>query len=439
MNRTRERNERQRLTLSSLATVYGCCGLFDMCADADLVSLSMQGADPFLDWLGWEATDVCVIKKSFITWIRPEQSGGCTDGYLADPCADPYGTEWGECDFTLEDFARLRRHGPVRDVTMNDVRYCERQPRYRLDGTMINDDREYDARVIAEVQLQDLRRMVVTGNGATAGQFSGLENLVVTGYTNSSGRTCAMMDSIVIDWNSNGMAGGAGITWSGNAIAATWNFVDVLLAVFRRIRQRISWSPTLASQMGAGVDMVLVLPTFLVQCLLDHYTCWSVCDGSQYNEVAIQSYEARAFRNSLLGGRFGFGRIWLDGTEIPLIAYDWELIKGPHCGDIYLLTGGVGTVKTISGQYLNMSSVPGAYPEADYSVTDGGRFLRWVERDHTCVEQVAEMRPRMLMWAPWAQTRFQDVCCDVPGGPLSPDPCETSFFPETSFSVAACP
>jgi hypothetical protein len=308
-----------------------------------------------------------------------------------------------------------------------------------LDGTQINDDREYDARVIAEVQLQDLRRMVITGNAVTAGQFSGLENLVVNNYTDSGGRRCAIMDSIVVDWGHNGLAGGAGITWNGNAIAATWNFVDVLLDVWRRIRQRITYSPTLASQLGAGLDVILLMPSFLTRCVLDHYTCWSVCDGSQYNEVALQSFEARTFRNNLLGGRFGHGRIFLDGFEIPLLGYDWELIQGPHCGDIYLLTGSVGNVKTLNGEYLNMNTVPGAYPEADYSVSDGGRFLRWVQRDHTCVQQIAELRPRMLSWAPWTNARFQDVCCDTPTGPLSPDPCETSFFPETSFSVAECP
>ena len=432
--------QRTDLSLSDLATIYGCCGLFDMCSDADLVSLSMQGADPFLDWLGWESTDVCVINKNFIAWIRPEQSEGvCTGGYLADPCADPHGVEYGTCDFTLQDFARLRREGPVRDVTMNDVRYCERQPRYRLDGSMITDDREFDARLIAEVQLQDLRRMVITGNATTSGQFSGLENLVITGYNNADGSPCPLMDSMVVDWNHNGMAGGAGITVNGQAVGATFNLVDVLLAVFRRNKQRIMWSPTLAAQTGGGLDIILLLPSYLTNCLLDHYTCWSVCDGSQYNEVALQSYEARQFRNSLLGGKFGFGQITLDNTTIPLLEHDWELIKGPHCGDMYLLIGGVGAVKTISGQYLNMNTVPGAYPEADYSVSDGGRFLRWVERDHTCVKQVAELRTRLLMWAPWAQARFQDVCCDAVLDPLSPDPCETSFFPVTSFSVAECP
>jgi len=431
--------EQRRMSVSDLATIYGCCELFDMCSDDALVSLTMQGADPFLDWLGWEGTDVCVIKKNFISWMRPDQYlGDCTEGYQADPCETPNSIEWGACDFTLEDFGRLRRRGPVRDVTYNDVRYCEKQPRYRLDGTRIEDIREFDSVVVAEVLLQDLRRMVITGNGATAGQFDGLEHLVVTGYTNSSGGHCTSMDSLVVDWNNNGMAGGAGITVNGDAIAATWNFVDVLLAVYRRVVQRIRWAPTLAAQLGRGLDMILVMPDFLAQCLLDFYTCWRVCDGSQYNETALQTYEARQFRQSLLGGRFGGGKIWLDGFEISILPYEWELIKGPSCGDIYLLTGAVGGLKTISSQYLDMNSVPDAYPTDKFWVSDGGRFLHWLETDETCVAQREEIRPRMLMWAPWAQVRFQDVCCQTVLDPLSPNPCDTSFFPESSFSVAAC-
>jgi len=429
--------ERQALTLSDLATIYGCCGLFDMCADEDLMSLHFAGTEPFMDWLGWIATNICLIRKEFIAWMRPDAD--CSEGFLANPCEDPEGVEWGKCDFTLEDFGRLRRGGPVRDVTKNDVRYCERQPRYRLDGTPVTDDREYDARVITEVVVQDLRRYIVTGNVATAGQFDGLQRLARNGYTNANGTACQMMDSIVVNWNSNAMAGGAGITWNGAAVGANWNFVDVLLSVYRRIRSRLRWSPPLRAQpLGVG-DIVLVMPDFLVQCLLDHYTCWRVCDGSEFNPVAIQSYEARTFRDKLLGGQFGGGRIWLDGFEIPIIPYDWELINGPTTGDIYFLTGAVGNVKVIHGEYNNMATVPDGYPEGDYYYTDGGRLLGWLERDHTCIQQILEMQPRLLCWAPWAQARFQNVRCAIPGGPLSPDPCAESYFPLDSFSVAQCP
>lgn len=432
------KNIKERLTISDMATIYGCCGLFDLCSDADLVSLSLQGADPFLDWIGWTPTLDCIVKKSFIGWTRPEYYGGSpTSGYLSDPCAEPNSVEFGVCDFTLEDFARLRREGPVRDVTYNAVNYCKTSPRYRLDGTVITDDREYDARVVAEVLLQDLRRMFVTGTGA-AGTFAGLETLVNTGYTNADGTPCRLMNSMVWDWNGNGINGGAGITFNGVAIALGFNFIDALLDTYRRMRTRVSWSPSLAAQPFNIGDVVLAMPTHMIRCLLDAYTCWSVCDGAQYNEVAIQSYEARQFRTQLNGGMFGFGRIFLDGFEVPLVAYDWELIKGPTLSDIYMLVGQVGTVKTLMGEYDDMRVVPRDFPEAAYYVTDGGRFLGWLDRDETCYTQTLEFRPRLVSWAPWTNARFQNVRCTTPTGPMSPDPTESSFFPETSFTIAEC-
>jgi len=431
----------EELSVSNLATIYGCCGLFDMCSDADLMSLSFEGQQPFLDWIGWERTNVCIIKKNFITWIRPQLNdlGNRSAGYIPDPCGPSNGVRWGECDFTLEDFALIRRHGPTRNATRNDVKYCEMQPRYRLDGTPIVSDAEFDMRVTTEGLIQDLKLMLVNGNNAVPGQFNGLQRLVATGYTDSKGRLCKSMDSIVIDWNANGMAGGAGITINGVPMANLYNFIDVLLGAFRRVRDRILMAPQLAAQgMNVG-DMVLVAPTFLLRCILDAFTCWSVCPGKEFNETNLNTYEARTFRNGLNGGMFQAGKIFLDSFEIPLMAYDWGMINGPTRADAYLLTGNVGAVKTISGQYNDLATVPSGYPEAGYSSSDGGRLLTWLERDKTCVYREVEMQPRLLMWAPWAQVRFHDVACHSPFGPLSTDPFETSFFPESSFEPAVCP
>jgi len=420
--------------VSSLATIYSCCGLFDQCDDQDLMSLSMEGQSPFLDWLGWQLSDVCNIRKGFITWMRPDN---CSDGYLADPCADPNGVEYGVCEFQLHDFARLRRQGPVRDATYAKVRLCENQPRYRLDGSPIMDDREYDIRVVTEVILQDLKRMIVTGNAVTPGQFDGLQRLVRTGYVDPEGRPCTTMDSYVVDWNGNDfgdLTRAHGATLNGNPIAEGWDLVDIILHLFRQIRRKISWAPALASQNLQVGDIVLMMPSFLAEGLLDAYTCWSVCSTS-----VLDTYESRTYRDRLNGGMFGAGRIFLDGFEIPIAAYDWNTINGPTTGDIYMLTGKVGNMRLINGQMLDMRGAVQGYPEANYAYTDGGRLLTWVERDHTCVKQLVEMRPRLLMWAPWAQARIQDVVCRRPGGPIGPDPCQTSFYPESSFSAATYP
>lgn len=431
--------ERAITAVSSYPSLEGCCGLFDMCSDEDLMSLSFEGTSKFLDWIGWERTNVCLIKKNFVTWVRPEATEGGlrTSGYLTDPCGASLGVDWGKCDFTLEDFGKLRRHGPVRNVTNSGLRMCEQQPRYRLDGSPIDNDAEYDMRLAVEGIIQDLKRDVVSGSALTTGSFDGLERLVKTGYTDSAGHICKMMDSIVVNWNSNTFAGGNGITWNGAAVANTFNFVDVLTAVVRQIRDRIAMSPALAAQpMGVG-DIVIVAPTAILRCLLNAYTCWSVCPGAQYNEVNMQTYEARTFRQQLNGGLFGDGKIFIDGFEIPLVSYDWGLQKTATAGDLYVLTGRIGNVKLISGQYQDLSDASTDYPEANYAYTDGGRMLTWVNREQTCVQREVEFHPRLLMWAPWAQARFQLVTCSQPGPVLSPDPW-SSYFPESSFIDPTC-
>jgi hypothetical protein len=418
-------NRAREDTLATDTTIFGCEALFDVCTDAALMSLSFEGTAPFLDWIGWEKTDVCVIKKAFINFVRaePTAQGTKTAGWLADPCADPNTFEVDYCDFTLTDFARLRRESPTRDITKTALRYCDIQPRYRLDGSQITDQREYDFRLATEVLLQDLKPMVVDGNKATAGQFSGLELLVKTGYADSDGSLCPAMDSIVIDWNDNGMDGGAGITWNGAAVGATYGYIDLLQAIFRRIRHRIRMAPALAAQKMKVGDMVLLLPEDFVGCVLDSFTCWSVCDETI---VGIDSLEARRFREQLGSGAFGAGHITLDGFDIPIMPYDWGLINSGQTFDSYLLTGAVGNVKLIQGQFNDMQNAASARPDT-FSATDGGRLLNWSRNANTCDVQVVEMQPRLLMWAPWAEARIMDVVCDVPGGVLSADPWNTYF------------
>lgn len=434
-----QRDAQTALSVSSLATIYGCCGLFDMCSDRDLMSLSFQGSDPFLDWIGWERTDVCTIIKNFISYTRPEYDGGNpTNGYVSDPCADPKGVDWGTCDFELTDFARLRRWGPTRDITKTGIRLCEAAPRYRLDGTPITDDREYDMRVTTEVLIQDLRRMLVSGNKLTTGQFDGLERLVKTGYTSRDGTNCQAMNSIVLNWGGAQLSSTTGVTWNGSALASGYTFIDVLLNVYRNIRQRIAMSPVLAAQPLQVGDIVLAMPSSFIDCLLNHYTCWRVCAGSQYNENNLDSLEARNFRDGLSGGLFGAGRIFLHGFEIPIVPYDYGLIKSPTRFDAYLLTGSVGNVKLLQGQYNDMNYAAGVRPDR-FAVTDGGRVLTYSQDDHTCEKRVVEMQPRLLNWAPWAQVRMQNLRCTPVGPVISSDPTETSFYPLQSFDSATCP
>ena len=421
----------------STATPFGCCHFFDQCAEDSIMALHYAGGLPLLDWMGFNVSDVCLRTIEFINFVRPEQSGGaCTEGYIGNACDDPNGIEFGACKLSVEDFGRYGRHGPIRDV-MKPKYYCRTDPRWRLNGKLVVDEDEWDMRFAMDVIIQDISKALIVGNSATAGQFDGLQQWVATGYD------CSMLDSIVINWNSNPMTGGAGITWNGQAVGATFNFVDVLQAAYRRIRQRVSWSMTLNAQRMRLGDMILVLPTTMAHCLLDFYTCWTVCPNSDYSFAFLQTYEARQFRDRLIGevpeNMFGFGFIRLDSFPIPLLAYDYELITGENTGDIYLLTGAVGSNRIWEGEHLSAATAAQKHGGRGYFSTDGGRVLGKWDVDNECDRVKLWMHPRLFCRAPWSQIRFQDVTCAHPEPIISPDPCDTSFYPETSMTPAECP
>jgi hypothetical protein len=434
------------LTVSSVGTIYGCTGVFDLCGDADLVSLSLQSPDPLLDYIGWEVTDVCVLERNYIDRIIPDEE--VRAGWLGDACADPNTVNWSTVAFRIEDFARLRRATPTQDVTKNALRLCESQPRYRKDGTPITDDREFRAVMAAEVMLQDLKLMLVNGDADTAGQFDGLEKLITTGYTDFKGRRASAMDSIVIDWNGNTLAGGAGATWTDSRgsrnITSTATFTDVLRSIVRILKARIKNSGLGVLNLQLG-DMVLVATSEMAESILDQYTCWSVCEGGEFNEANINTLEARAFREGLMGGTFSAngttiqaeGIIRIHGVAIPIITYDWGLQQGSSASDIYLLTGSVGGRKVMNGEFNDFRSIPTRYENAfKFFTTDGGKVLGYFETDQTCVNQVSEMQPRLVMPAPWLQVRIADVTTSTPGGPFEADVLSSFFYGGTSFELA---
>lgn len=429
------------MTEGTQATPFGCCSFFDACND-QILSLYYRGQLDLLDWMGFNVTEECYRTVEFIDYVRPAQSGGAdTVGYLA-ACADPNGVEFGSCKLTVEDFGRYGRIGPTRDI-FKPTKYCKTRPRMFLDGTPVDSEFDWDLIFATDQLLNDIRKDLIVGDATTTGRFDGLQRWVADTYD------CDSLNSYIVDWNSNdldGANGTAAVTINGTAISGTWGFVDVLLDLYRNIKQRISWSPLLRNQTRRVGDSILLLPGFLGRALLDSFTCWSVCPGeANVKIVTLANKETREFRLSLNGGMFGHGKIYLDGDEIPLLFYDWELINSPTVGDIYFLTGSIGAQRVWEGEHLSaeiaMRQFDGVEGNpGDFWSRDGGRILGKVDVENTCRTLKAWMRPRLFCSAPWAQIRFQDVKAATPSGPLSPDPALTSFSPVSgSFNPATCP
>lgn len=424
------------MSVSNLATPIGS-NFFDRCGD-EIMSLHYGQQLDLLDWMSFNVSDEAYRVLEFIAYNRAALSGGNpTAGHLANACADPNGIEYGTAKLTVENFGRYGRKGPDREI-MKPKRYCATDPVRRLDGQVVTSESEWDLRFAVDAMIGDIRRDLITGNASVDGQFDGLEAWVKTSYT---GPNADVLKSTVIDWNGNPMAGGAGVTWNGNPLGGTYNLINVLLPAWRRIHQRMMWTRQLQNQRMRLGDGIILLPTMHAQCLLDHYTCWSVCEGGTYSPVNLQQMEARKFRNNLVAADnpnnlFGYGYITLDNTTFPLMAYDPGLIKGPTRGDMYLLIGSVGGVRLWEGEHLSAAVAASEFGEHGYTAVDGGRILTLTETENECFHLKAWMHPRLFCRAPWAQVRFMDVVCSQPGGPLSGDPNDTSFFYNSSFTPA---
>lgn len=430
------RGKEASLTLSTSPGLNSPGGLFVDQSDNALFSLTLRD-EPFLEWMGWRPNDEIRQFVKLINYVGPAGTAANTEGNGATAaCDDAPGVEYGTCEVLLPDKGRLKRAGPTRDLTENNRKLWAEQPVYTLQGQQINDNLTWSTVLAARTVYDDLKRMVITGNTSSANQFDGLQRLVATGYVNViDGTRCTAMDSIVVNWASHVMS---------YTLNGAHNLVDYLIAIVRRIRQRITW----ASMGGVAVgDMAIVLPTFLRDCLLDSYTCWSVCPGQAYNEANLNTLEARTFRNGLNGGTYGMGQIFVDGTPIPIVTYDWQAFgqAAPYfTGDIYVLTRalGNGSVPVLSGQYINMTNPAQAFAEASgtahYKATDGGRFLWYWKTDNECVQPTVVFRPNVWCSAPWAQARIQNVACRSPLNPLSPDP-TSSYYAETYLHPAYSP
>lgn len=426
---------KQRLTVSTgvpdTPWIADATPFFARC-ETELMTLSYGGRMGLMDLFNWSTSDVYTKTFNFLTYNRPAYSNlnVASVGYLADPCADPNGIDYGTAEITLSGFGRYGRMGPVREI-LKATRYCETDPRYRLDGKPVTSEFEWDLAFIMDVLKQDLFRAIITGNDSTAGQFDGLQQWINTGYSST------MLDSMVFNWAGNdiGGTGGSTITLNGTNQAGGNNLINWLLETMRRFLQRISWSPMLST---GDPNFVLVMPTFLASCLLDAFTCWSVCAGGLYNPVNLMTYEARNFRDSLNGGRYGGGFIRLDGRVIDIFPYDWGTMNGTDRGDIYFLTLSVGNQQLWEGETLDAGAAATEMQREghnEYFATDGGRIIGVTEVDNLCRTTKAWIRPRLVCRAPWLQARISNVECTrlLPG--ISPDPVESSFYPLTSFAA----
>lgn len=413
-------------------SIYGRYSIFDPCSPGDVFGLQVQTVG-LLQWLGFRPNKFYRRRVDFIPWFGPAGMSG--EGSIPStgagaPCDDPEGWEFGVCGYDLCHTSWYHRAGEALDPHTIVQERCETTPRYRLNGVQISDDVEWQMNGIMGVLQQDLRRDLIHGNHTNAYQMNGLEAIIKEGYTNDDGLTCPQIDSILVDWANDdldGVANGFG------------NFFDYLDEVITEIEYRASGIGNITE-----VDMALLTSRFMATCLLDAFACYTTCGVTAAGDITDQALRAqqRALRRELNGGPLydgatAVGYLHLkSGRRIPILvddALDLSKAADTYCTDIYLLTRRIGSIDVLYGEYMDLrvyeNRVRAKTPEFHARADAAGRFVVKGKEDNWCVQLIMGTSPEIYISAPWAQVRFQDVCCARSRQPLTGDPFQPLYLP----------
>ena len=416
---------------TSANTLYGCTGLFGLCGPDDIVGLTMND-DPLVEWMGFFPDTVCekFIKAWVYTDVAGTAAGNISTTVYGDECDNPPTSEKGVCEYYIGDYGTLRACGEAVKVGMLGMRKCDKQPTYTIpvEGVgPIRIDNDLDLETINATQVikHELSRLLITGDKTVSGQFDGLNQLVKTGYTTIGGDLCTGLDSVVVDWQNDDLSG---------AVNGHGSIITKIRDVFRRIMWRIA-------QTGMGKpaegDVVLVMPTWLAWEVLDEWAVWSFREQVNSTQVVYRDYmDVRSIREKYAVGLFGGGYITIDGFNLHIIPHDWMAISQSapyHISDIYMLTRRIGTRRVLQGQYMPVNMGADAvnaqvgYSYFNTEAMQGGRMIRWMKFDNTCVQPCALVKPRLYLDAPWAQAVINNVGVSLQFSPQSLDP-QSNYF-----------
>lgn len=416
---------------ASTTTMYGCTGLFGLCGPDEIIGLSMAD-DKLIEWMGWRESTVC---EQFVKLITYMDAAGTADGspqsLAGAACDTPPNSEKGTAEIFLGDKGLYRVCGEPIDLTKTGERKCDKQPTYTLpipgspNGVRVDNDLDFEAIVAAEALKHGISRHLFTGDKDTTGEFDGLAQLVNDGYVDvKTGNAVPAFDSLIVDWASDTVDG---------AVNGHGSIIKKITDVVRRIRQRVNMAGK--GNVAPG-DLVLVMPTFLRDCVLDAWACYGLCDASQYNEIFRDNLAVREFRDKFTVGLYGDGFVTVDGIPVPIVAHDWMPIGqngGNFTADIYVLTRRIGATPILYGQYhpMNLASdVASKFGAQQFRPLQGNRVIQWMKTDNLCMQTCLAIKPNVYLSAPWAQARITDVACNPQFDPISNDP-QSAYFIQT--------
>lgn len=267
---------------------------------------------------------------------------------------------------------------------------------------------EYKLAELFNGYARDYARNVYTGNAVTTAgsqgyiQYNGLDQQIKTGKRDArTGAACAVVDSLVLDFN------GASINTSGGTIYALLaNAVNNMERLSEQLGLEVKW--VLTMRYGAWLTLTNVWP-----CIYATTGCFSS------DIVRTSSLEEQVeFRDRLRKTRM----LPIEGKEYEVIVDDTIAetvaaggVVGTYQSDIYMLPLTVNGQPSLFWEYFDMNYeavkaaaalAPGGY----FDVLDNGRFLfSRLSPTHTCVQVEVVERPRVILLTPFLAARFQNL------------------------------
>ena len=402
-------------------------GMWGHCGPDDIISAYVDGA-PFADWLNWKGE---LFERTFariLANVGPDMEDGVhTSGVLADECDTCESVKWGKCEIDTTKALLCRCGEEITTYNLN-YGYCEEQPIFRVDGTPITNNAEWQAALAAQTLGMDIEQQLIYGNRVNANEADGLQRLVRTGYVDCrSSLACAQADSIVVDWQFDGMNG----TCNGHG-----NIINKITDILRRFKLRAG-----ARSLNTA-DVVIMLPSFMRDFLVDYWAAF----GTFLVVGAIQVDATEVFRRRerfISGGANGDGWVPVNGQPISFLVNDYmpmdqcnqDCAAGGFVSDIYVLTRRMGNMEIIHGTYQNYADTIGPalasrFGADQFRVSDGGKFLRYqMLRNEICFNTCVSMRPGLHISAPFMQARIHDICATAQFAPISKTPGHY-YFPD---------
>lgn len=264
----------------------------------------------------------------------------------------------------------------------------------------------------AQVLWQGNKSAPATGAGSVRGfikQPEGLERLVKTGYTDVvSGQACTGVDSRVITFNGN--ITGSSATF-GTIVDAITDLYDGLMMDLGETMgyslESSSWALVMHPRMWQ--TLVRVWP-----CAYNTVGCNTLTagDGERLN---IDAATQRRMQDEMYTGRF----LWINGTRVPVL-FSWG-ISNPNVGpdqytsSIYLIPFRLNGDEVLYGEYFDMGNdqqeqwyrLTGSNDQT--RVTNGGLYRMGRRSSPDCIEYTFKSMWRLLLLAPFAAGRIDNV------------------------------